>query len=38
MKGLVKGEMKRVSEVYKDWKKIVKDNSIPKKYCIVVRD
>ena len=35
---LVKGDMKRVSEVYKDWKKVVKDNSVSKRHCVAVRD
>jgi HD superfamily phosphohydrolase len=35
---LVNDEMKKVSEVYKDWGKIVKEDSIPRKYYVAVRD
>ncbi len=32
------GKMIRVSEVYKDWEKIVKEDSVVKKYYVAVRD
>lgn len=32
------GKMIRVSEVYKDWKEIVKEDSVVKKYYVAVRD
>ncbi|MCD4756199.1 HD domain-containing protein [bacterium] len=35
---MVKGEMKMVSEVYEDWKEVVRKESIPKKCCLGVRD
>ncbi len=32
------GKMIRISEVYKDWKEIVKEDSVVKKYYVAVRD
>ncbi len=35
---LVGDKMKKVSEIYKDWGKIAKEESILKRYCVAVRD